>query len=137
MGRNRVRQLGTWSLLGSTGVVLAALAASPGPVTTGSDRVNGAMALYGAGDRAGASHVSRELLLAEPRDPDSWLLAGMLAEDRRAMDDADRAYTAALGLLAPDDPRASEIRVSLADVLRRKGDPEGALAALEKEARAR
>src|SRR5436853_5002827 len=103
MLRTRIKKVGTMALCGATVVTLVALVGAPASSINSGERVNGALALYGRGDREGARWVSEQLIRVEGSDPDTWLLAGMLAEDRHATSDAMRAYTTALGLLDPGD----------------------------------
>lgn len=139
MGRkNRIRRLAGWALAGSAIVILAGVSAAPAPVTSAVDRVDGALSLYARGDRKGACAVAGALVATSPRSAEAWMLSGMMAEDRAAPREAEAAYAKALPILeAAADPRATDVLVSLADLLRRKGDPAGALAALDKVARER
>jgi len=135
--RTKIGRLAGLAALFSAVVIVGVLASCPGPVTTTADRINGALSLYGAGDRAGCDRVLSDLVLSAPREPDTWLLAGLLAETRKASVEAELAYGKALSLLDAADPRATDVQISLADLLRRKGDAASALKAIEKVARER
>lgn len=70
------------------------------------------LALAAAGDRAGAvQHLSRATKL-EPRRSEAWYSLGYLLERSGRSADAARAYRTFL-LLAPDDPRADDVRLRL------------------------
>lgn len=125
------------SILGSVTTVLIVLAARPSPVESVEARVDAAIALYAKADRAGAMEAARALVKSDPSEPRAWLLLGMLDEDRKAIKEAEHDYTIALNLLEPDDARRTDVEVTLVDLLRRKGDPEGALSAIDKLARLR
>jgi Flp pilus assembly protein TadD len=125
------------AVVGSAAVILIWLAAVPKPHASTETLVDRAIELYGAGERQGAQAVADSLVRVQPTEVRGWLLQGMLAEDRKAIADAEAAYTKALGLLAPEDIRHVDVAVTLADLIRRKGDGEGALKALDKVARER
>jgi tetratricopeptide (TPR) repeat protein len=135
--RLSLRRILGWSLLGSSFVVLIALAARPALIEDTEARIDQALELYGKGDRDGARQVAADLARTDPTEPRVWLLLGMLAEDRKAIADAEQAYSAALDLLEPADVRRLDVEVTLADLRRRKGDPAGALGAIDKLARER
>jgi Flp pilus assembly protein TadD len=116
-------------------MILITLAARPEPVPDVEARVDAVIALYAKGDRAGARSAADELARTDPAEPRVWLLLGMLAEDKKDLDEAERFYARSLDLLDPGDVRRVDIRVTLADLLRRKGNAEGALAAIDKVAR--
>jgi hypothetical protein len=132
-----IRRIAGWSLLGSVAVILVALAARPEPIGALDARVERVLELYGKGDRHGARLAVDELRRDEPSDPRVWLLLGMLAEDAQAIADAESAYGVALGLLDPGDSRHTDVRVTLADLRRRKGDPSRALSEVDGIARER
>jgi predicted Zn-dependent protease len=135
--RAKAGKLGGFALLLSAVVIVIVLASVPAPVTLAADRVSGAIALYGAGNQKGCARVLEDLLRSAPGASETWLLAGLLAETRRAVAEAERSYENALARLPSDDPRVADVQVSLADLTRRKGDPARALAAIDKVARER
>ena len=125
------------AVFGSAAAILIALAAFPRPEASTESKVDSALALYGQGDRATAQMIADELVRTDPSEARGWLLKGMLAEDRKSLSDAEHAYMNALTHLSADDARRVDVEVTLADLLRRKGDPEGALKAIDKVARER
>jgi len=136
-GRSSILVIIATAVVGSAAVILITLAAWPKPATSTELRVDRAIELYGSGDRAGAQAVADELVRQDPREARGFLLLGMLAEDRKDVAAAEHAYGRSLALLGHDDPRHIDVEVTLADLLRRKGNPEDALKALEKVARER
>jgi Flp pilus assembly protein TadD len=136
-GSSSIRTLVGLAVVGSAAVILITLAAWPKPAASAELRVDRAIELYGSGDRAGAQAVADELVRHDPNEARGWLLQGMLAEDRKDLAAAEHAYTRSLALLGRDDARHTDVEVTLADLLRRKGNPEDALKALEKVARER
>jgi Flp pilus assembly protein TadD len=126
-----------YSILGSVAVILVALAARPSAIDKTEALVDQALSLYGKGDRDGARRVADDLVKVNPGEPRAWLLLGMLHEDRKSWNEAERAYSVALEVLDQKDARRVDVQVTLADLRRRKGDPLGALAAIDKVARER
>src|SRR5436190_18209738 len=118
--RNSIGRLAGFAALFSAVVIVGVLASCPAPFTTAADRVEGALALYGAGNQAGCDRILSDLVLSDPRAPETWLLAGLLAETRHTLADAERAYGKVLSLLDAADPRTAEVQVSLADLTRQK-----------------
>jgi Tfp pilus assembly protein PilF len=125
------------AVVGSAAAILIAMAACPRPQASAESKVDTALALYGQGDRETARMIADDLVRTDPNEARGWLLQGMLAEDRKSLSDAQHAYERAFVLLRHDDVRRVDVEVTLADLLRRKGDPEGALKAIDKVARER
>jgi tetratricopeptide (TPR) repeat protein len=132
-----VQRIVGWSVAGSVAMILIALAARPKPVDDIEAKVDRVLEIYASGDRVGAQKAADDLLRADPSEPQAWLLLGMLAEDKKDVPAAVRAYESALGLLELKDPLHLDVLVTLADLRRREGDPSGALATIEKLARER
>jgi hypothetical protein len=121
-----------WAILGSVTMILVVLAARPDPMEDVEARVDRVIGMYAAGDREGACKAAAGLAVSDPSEPRVWLLVGMLAEDARKNDEAVHAYQTALGVMEPSDPGRIDVLVTLADLRRRKGDPAGALAEIDK-----
>ena len=111
------------AVVGSAAAILIGLAAVPRPQASAEAKVDAALALYGRGDRDAARSAAESLVHTDPHEVRAWLLLGMLEEDRKAYAEAKSAYEHALGLLATDDVRHVDVQITLADLLRRKGDP--------------
>jgi tetratricopeptide (TPR) repeat protein len=79
------------------------------------------------GDAARAADAFRDALAADPKNPDLYLGAGVAAWLQRRDDDAQTALERALDL----NPHLTEARLFLGQVLYRRGDLAGAIAAYE------
>jgi tetratricopeptide (TPR) repeat protein len=115
--------------LAGAATCVVAVVALPRDADPGGTRVQSVLALYGAGDRAGA-RAGCDLLLRElPAEPRAWLVDGVLREDAGDLAAAESSYRRAFGLSA-DPAFRRELEVSFAELRRRRGDAAGALAEL-------
>jgi tetratricopeptide (TPR) repeat protein len=122
----------TLALAGALGVAtaLVLLAAVPRDPDRDGARVQAALALYAAGDRAGARAACDELVRDLPEEPRAWLVDGLLREDVGDLVGAEAAYRRSFELSPRDPDRRRELSVTFAELRRRRGDPAGALAEL-------
>ncbi len=85
------------------------------------------MTLHQKGDAAQAEKLYREVLAAQPDEPNAWHLLGVLASKRGDLDTAEQHIRKAIGI----SNRVFAYHNNLGGILREKGDMAGAVIAYE------